>query len=112
MNNDGLLLDEDGLPVLTNSISPDESSLTTSPLELAKALLDSEVVRQKLDEIAARMTVNARQEMETAIRPAIEEAVSQALNVSGDNIYLATSKHLEAALPDLLSHVMQTKDSS
>ncbi|NNG12985.1 MAG: hypothetical protein HKM88_07015 [Halobacteria archaeon] len=112
MNNDGLPLDEDGIPVLTNSVSPDDSGPVTPPHELATALLDSEAVRQKLDEIAARMTVNTRQDVETVIRPAVEEAITQALNVSGDNIYLAISKQLENALPDILPHVMQSKDSS
>ncbi len=120
MKNDMLQLDEDGIPVLTNSVSSDNSGmiqgtldnfLATSTPELATALLDSEAVRQKLDEIAARMTVNTRQDVETVIRPAIEEAITQALNVSGDNIYLAISKQLEYAIPDILPHVLQAKDT-
>ncbi len=118
MNDGGLPLDEDGIPVLTNIINPDGSGMArrttdhfqaTSSPELAAALLDSEAVRQKIDEIAARITVNNRQDVEAAIRPAIEEAITQALNVSGDNIYLAISKQLENALPDLFTHVLQTK---
>ncbi|MDH3527125.1 MAG: hypothetical protein OEN52_00320 [Gammaproteobacteria bacterium] len=120
MKIDGLQLDEDGIPLLTNSVSPDDSGIgqetadrlpATSAPELMTVLLDSEALRQKLDEIAARMTVNARQDMETAIRPAIEEAITQSLNVSGDNIYLAISKQLESALPDILPHVLQANNA-
>lgn len=120
MKDDGLLLDTDGIPVLTNTINPDahdmagettDRSQAISAPDPATALLDSEAVHQKLDEIAARMTVNTRQDVEAALRPAIEEAITQALNVSGDNIYLAISKQLEGALPDILPHVLQEKDA-
>lgn len=119
MNEDGLQLDEDGIPLLTHRVDPDAGAMhgepaahlpATSTPELAAALLESEALRQKLDEIAARMTVHARQDLETAIRPAIEEAITQALNVSGDNIYLAIGKQLERALPDILPHLVQDED--
>lgn len=120
MKDDGLLLDADGIPVLTSTINPDGNDMATETAdrtpaiptpEQATALLDSEAIHQKLDEIAARMTVNTRQDVEAALRPAIEEAITQALNVSGDNIYLAISKQLEGALPAILPHVLQEKDA-
>jgi hypothetical protein len=120
MEDDGLLPGEDGIPLLTNNINPDDFEmdkathdrlLNTSAPELVARLLESESLRQKLDEIAARMTVNARQDLEAAIRPAIEEAITHALNASGDNIYLAIGKQLENALPDILPHLLQAIDS-
>jgi hypothetical protein len=120
MKDDGLLLDEDGIPVLTNTVNPGDSAMAreTAPRTpfmptpvAAAALLDSEAIHQKLDEMAARMTVNTRQDLEATLRPAIEEAITQALNVSGDNIYLAISKQLESALPDILHTVLQGNDA-
>lgn len=118
-----LALDEDGLPILTGAVvrdhqptgeQPDAANRpqATSPVLVADRLLDDEAFRQKFDEFAAKLTVNARQHMKNSLKPAIDEAIDEALNASGDEIYQAITEQLESALPDILARALQDKKTA
>ncbi len=104
-------LDSEGIPILTDAISPTRNDAEPgstvglarlSPDEIAERLLESEEFQQQIDEIAAKLTVNVRVQISETIKPAIEEAITQALNVSGDNTFTSIRKQLETMLPELI----------
>ena len=113
--NEDLVLDADGIPILTDLVGEDEASVSTeqplkdavSPDEFAGLLLNSETFRQQLDEIAAELTRTVRQQIELALRPTLEEAISLALDDSNTASYEAIRKQIEATLPDLLARTLQ-----
>ena len=116
--NEDLVLDPDGIPILTNLIQEDVTpssvkSGQASPNnelsvdELAELLLNSETFTQQLDEIAAELTRSVREQIELALRPVLEEAVSLALDDSGTASYEAVRKQLMATLPELLARTLQ-----
>ena len=110
-----LVLDADGIPILTDLVRENETSESTeqslkdevSPDELAGLLLNSETFRQQLDEITAELIRTVRQQLESTLRPTIEEAISLALDDSNTVSHEAVRKQLEAALPDLLARTLQ-----
>ena len=110
-----LMLDADGIPILTDLVRENETSESTehppkdevSPDELAGLLLNSETFRQQLDEIAVELTQTVRQQIEQALRPTLEEAISLALEDSNTASYEAVRKRLESALPDMLARTLQ-----
>ena len=110
-----LVLDADGIPILTDLVRENETPESTeqslkdevSPDELAGLLLNSETFRQQLDEIAAELTHTVRQQVELALRPTLEEAISLALDDSNTASHEAVRKQLESALPDILARTLQ-----
>ena len=110
-----LVLDADGIPILTDLVRENETSEPTeqplkdevSPDELAGLLLNSETFRQQLDEIAAELTRTVRQQIEQTLRPTLEEAISLALEDSNTASNEAVRKQLESALPDMLARTLQ-----
>ena len=113
--NEDLMLDADGIPILTDLVRENETSESTehppkdevSPDELAGLLLNNETFRQQLDEIAVELTKTVRQQIELALRPTLEEAISLALDDSNTASYEAVRKQLESALPDILARTLQ-----
>ena len=113
--NEDLVLDADGIPILTDLVRENETPESTeqpqkgdlSVDDLAGLLLNSDTFRQQLDEIAAELTRTVRQQIELALRPMIEEAISLALDDSSTASYEAVRKQLETALPDLLARTLQ-----
>ena len=113
--NEDLVLDAEGIPILTDLMRENETSESTqqapqydvSADELAERLLNSDTFRQQLDEIAAELTRTVRQQIELALRPVIKEAITLALDDSNTASYEAVRKQLEAALPDLLARTLQ-----
>ena len=116
--NEDLLLDADGIPILTDPVHRDEApAFAEQPLEshkeemsaeeLTGLLLNSDTFRQQLDEITAELTRTVRQQLESTLRPTIEEAISLALDDSNTVSHEAVRKQLETALPDLLAHTLQ-----
>ena len=113
--NEDLVLDADGIPILTDLVRENETPESTeqplkdevSPDELAGLLLNSETFRQQLDEIAAELTRTVHQQIEQALRPTLEEAISLALDDSNTASYEAVRKQLESALPDMLARTLQ-----
>jgi hypothetical protein len=113
-----LALDEDGIPILMeivrDSISPRHAHQDTgdntgdrvddlSPAEIADELLRNETFQHQLNEVAAVLTRNVRQQAEQSLKPAIEQAIMQALDNSSGSSFNAIREQLEASLPDLLA---------
>ena len=116
--NEDLVLDPDGIPILTNliheDVTPNAAEQTQSSSdnevsvdELAKLLLNSETFTQQLDEIAAELTRSIHEQIELALRPVLEEAVTLALDDSSTATYEAVRKQLKATLPELLARTLQ-----
>ena len=113
--NEDLVLDADGIPILTDLVRENETPESTvqppqddvSVDELAGLLLNSDTFRQQLDEIATELTRTVRQQVELTLRSTLEEAISQAFNGSSTASYEAVREQLETALPDLLAHTLQ-----
>jgi hypothetical protein len=115
-------LDENGLPILTDIIPatvtgtstelPADSLQALSAEEIAETLLRNESFRQQLDKIAAKLTITIRQQMENAIRPAIGEVITQALNTSGDSAYRLIGQQLEHSLPAILALALQQESKA
>ena len=124
-DNTDLALDKDGIPILTDLV-PDEKPEDTSsaksvppppppapvisPADIARQLLDSETVRQQLDELAGNLANDMRLQMEQTLAEAIDRAIDSAL----DNYSTRSKEHireqLDAALPWLVARALQDTD--
>jgi hypothetical protein len=117
-----LFLDEDGIPILTEVVRDDEAEPTDSrlasrvsemgPREIADELLGNDSFRKHLEEVAATLTHNVCQQMERALQPILEEAITLALKDSNATSYEAVRQQLESSLPDLVAEALQGPDDS
>ncbi|MCG6898759.1 MAG: hypothetical protein LJE75_02045 [Gammaproteobacteria bacterium] len=116
--NEDLLLDPDGIPILTDLVADDATpnadaesrkpgSNDVSVEELARLLLNSNAFKKQLDVIAAELTRSVRQQLELALRPTLEEAITVAFDDSNAASCEAVRKQLEADLPELLARAVQ-----
>jgi hypothetical protein len=115
-----LSLDEDGIPILTEVVRDDEPEQTDSrlasrvsemePREIADELLGNDSFRNHLEEVAATLTRNVCQQMERALQPILEEAITLALNDSNATSYEAVRQQLESSLPDMVAEALQGSD--
>ena len=114
MTTDSLLLDEDGVPILTDVISPDvepddqsENRLRAMSVEdVIQTIITSHSFRQQLDEISTSVSQQVREQLVQLLRPAIEQAIAETMDDSsatGDTI----RQQLEAALPVLVSRQLR-----
>ena len=110
-----LAFDSDGIPILTDIVYDDDDSSEPpdyrlagmTSTELARELLQNDAFRQQLDELATGLARNIRQQLEQALRPVIDVAISHALE-SGDNTSRQTIRQeLEATLPELLAQTLK-----
>jgi len=117
-----LFLDEDGIPILTEVVRDDEVEPTDSrlasrvsemePREIADELLGNDSFRKHLEGVAATLTHNVCQQMERALQPILEEAITLALKDSNATSYEAVRQQLESSLPDLVAEALQGPDDS
>lgn len=112
---EALAFDSDGIPILTDIVYDDDTAgqpsgyrpAGPSSAKLALELLESDAFQQQLGELAAELARDVRQQLEQALRPVIDVAISHALE-SGDNSSTnAIRQRLEAALPELLAQAMK-----
>lgn len=107
-------LDEHGIPILTDIVQYGNPVQRTAPdgqvrlegkstAEIIDMMLASGSFKQQLDNMAAALTLNARQQIEQMLRPVIEQAIKQDLNHGGHEAYKVIRQRLEAALPDLVA---------
>jgi len=117
-NTEELLLDADGIPVLTDIVRDgDETEPAGShrssrlsemaPREIANELLGNDSFRTHLEEVAATLTRNVCQQMEQALQPILEEAITLALSNSNATSYETVRQQLESSLPDLVAEALQ-----
>ncbi len=117
-----LSLDEDGIPILTEVVRDDEQEQTDSrlasrvsemaPREIADELLGNDSFRNHLEEVAATLTRNVCQQMERALQPILEEAITLALNDSNATSYEAVRQQLESSLPNMVAEALQGSDDN
>lgn len=116
--NDDLVLDPDGIPILTDLVHEDEARPPAeqpqesridkvSADDLAQLLLNSDTFRRQLDELAGELTRTVREQIELAMKPVIEEAITLALDDSSAASNHAIRNKLESILPDLLARTLQ-----
>jgi hypothetical protein len=116
--NEGLLLDPDGIPILTDLVREDATPDTAehsresrndevSVDELAALLLNSDTFRKELDIITAELIRTVREQLELALRSTLEEAISLALDDGSTACRETVRKQLEATLPGLLARTLQ-----
>ena len=99
-----LALDEDGIPILMDIVRDSESlthphqgpgdnagnhTTNLSPAEIADELLKNESFQHQLNEVAAVLTRNVRQQTEQSLKPVIEHAIKQALDNSSGSSFNA-----------------------
>lgn len=126
-----LELDADGVPILTDVISPGqepapaaviapeqepaqvaipESQLACMSVEdITQTILGSESIRRRLDDIAAELTRNVRIQLEQLLRPAIEQAVTEVMDDSGSATFDAIRQLLDEAFPEILADVLHAE---
>jgi hypothetical protein len=114
MTTDKLLLDEDGVPILTDAIPPDadpgdlpENRLAAMSVEdVVQTIITSHSFRQQLDQISASVSRQVREQLVQLLRPAIEQTITEAMDdssLSGDTI----RHQLEVALPAIISQQLR-----
>ena len=113
-----LLLDPDGIPILTNLVRDDQAPAGIEPSsdtendelsvdELSRLLLNNSVFKEQLDQIAADLTRSVRRQAEQALKPILAEAVTLAFEDSSAASQEAIRLQLEKALPDLIARTLK-----
>ena len=111
-----LVLDDDGVPILTDVVMAEQMSGTAaipanqlahmSVEDITQTILGSESIRHRLDDIAAELTRNVRIQLEQLLRPAIEQAVTEVMDDSGSAAFDAIRQQLDEVLPAILAEVL------
>lgn len=112
--NEELILDADGIPILTDLVYDDEmpgdsgqQPRDITPAEIADRLLSSDSFRQQIDVITITLTQNVRHQVEQTLLPAIEQAIILALEDSDSQSAKIVRQQLEAALPTLIAQALE-----
>jgi uncharacterized membrane-anchored protein YjiN (DUF445 family) len=112
-----LQVDEDGVPILTNVVHPEEDNQNNRqpeprmyglPLETtAQELLGSSALRKALDELAAELSLNIYQNIDRSIRSVIDQAITSAMDEACNKAYDEIRHQLESTIPDILVRVLE-----
>jgi hypothetical protein len=116
--NEELVLDADGIPILTELVHEDANPAAVEyyqdagiagapPAEIADRLLNSKSFHQKIDGITSALTQNVRHQIEQTLQPAIEQAIILALEDSETHAAETVRQQLEASLPALIAEVLE-----
>ena len=122
-NTEQLILDDEGIPILTDIVRSDEQPepadlrlanrvAQMTPDDIAGELLGNQSFRKHLEEVATTLTHNVCQQVEQALQPVLEQAISTALKDSNTISYEAVRQQLESTLPDLVAEALQASDHS
>jgi len=116
MEHTDLALDTEGIPILTDLVTEgarddaaDQSPQQTSA-EIVSELLQSERVKNQLDEIAASLARDARLQIEQTLAAAIDEAINKTLDNNSVSAYENIRRQLDLALPELLQQTLRDND--
>jgi len=114
---ENIVLDDDGVPILTDVVAAEQTSgtaaiaenqlATMSVEDITQTILGSESIRHRLDDIAGELTRNVRTQLEQLLRPAIEQAVTEVMDDSGSAAFDAIRQQLDDVLPDILADFLQ-----
>ena len=111
---DELLVDEDGVPLLTDVVPPEVESgdqpdnrlAAMSVEDVIQTIITSHSFHQQIDEISASVTRQVREQLEQLLRPAIEQAITEAMDDSSQSGE-AIRQQLETALPAIISRQLR-----
>jgi len=115
MENEELVLDENGVPILTDIVSPEEADpkiqlaahlAAMSIDEVAEELLASEAFQEQLDKVSAEISQEVRQHIAHTLRSAVEEAIIRSMEAGIDETHEGICRRIETALPGMLSRVL------
>ena len=113
-----LHLDEEGIPILTDIVRDDDVPeppdlrlanrvSAMAPREIAGELLENDMFISHLEEVAASLTRSVCQQMEQALLPILEQAITVTLNDRDAVSHEAIRQQLESTLPDLVAEALQ-----
>jgi len=114
-------IDPDGLPVLTDLVSSQELQSVESDdrqlrrmsvSDIANELLDNEVFKRQLDDIAREMSGGIRLQMEQALGIALETVITDALERNKLRSFELIRRHLENVLPGMLAKILDDQGLS
>jgi hypothetical protein len=116
--NEDLVLDADGIPILTELVHDDETPAEAgqqrgtgiadaAPADIAGRLLTSDYFHRQLDEITVELAQNMRHQAEQTLRPAVEQAIILALEDSGTQSAETIRQQLETALPGMIARALE-----
>ena len=120
-----LALDKDGIPILTDMVQdelpnssppagnappPPPPAPVLSPDDLARELLNSESVREELDQIANDLARDVRLQIEQTLAEAIDEVINNSLERDNTRTTETIRRQLDAALPRLIARALQDTD--
>ena len=120
-NAEQLILDDEGIPILADIVRDDEQPepadlrlanrvAQMAPDDIAGELLGNQSFRNHLEEVATTLTHSVCQQMEQALQPVIEQAITHALKDSDAISYDAVRQQLEATLPKLVAEALQASN--
>lgn len=109
-----VVLDEDGVPILTDAVTADvepdtfaDNLLAAMSMEdIVQTVVGSRSFRQQLDQVSTELTRQLREQLVQLLRPAIEQAITDAMD---DSSVTANTirQQLESALPAIISSQLQ-----
>jgi hypothetical protein len=114
-------IDPDGLPVLNELVSSQELQSAEnndrrlnrmSVADIANELLDNEVFKRQLDDIAREMSGGIRLQMEQALGIALETVITDALERNKLRSFELIRRHLENVLPGMLAKILEDQGLS
>jgi len=116
--NEELVLDADGIPILTELVHENDHPAAVEyyqdagiagapPAEIADRLLNSKSFHQQIDEITVALTQNMHHQVEQTLQPAIKQAIILALEDSDTHAAEAVRQQLEATLPTLIAQALE-----
>jgi len=116
-----LALDKDGIPILTDLVPEEELESVSldrqpapppppppirSPDDIARELLNSEMVQQQLDQMASELAHDVRLQIEQTLAEAIDEAVKKTMDKHTDISSQLIRRQLDTALPVLIARAL------
>ena len=116
-----LALDKDGIPILTDLVPEEEMESAPvdrtpapppppppmhSPEDIARGLLDSEMVQQQLNQMASELAQDVRLQIEQTLAEAVDEAVRKTMDKHTDIASQHIRRQQDTALPVLIARAL------
>lgn len=115
MNTDTIKLDEDGIPVLENPVTP-ESLQAAEPVvpgpdltdtEVVASLLQSEQIQQLMNDMADDLQKLVSWKIESLVKEQVTQLITQATEESAPKLAEDIRTQLQLALPGLLANLVE-----
>lgn len=107
-------LDENGIPVLDNPVTPDQAADEQAPpvvdltdQELVQRLFQEQAVQQILDDLTEDLQKMVAWKIESFLQEEICKLIKEATEQSAERLSQDIRTQLQLALPDLLSKIAE-----